>query len=80
MQALVLDRAGGPLRLTEMSFALLMAGQVRIAVGVCGVCRTDLHVVAGSIRKQHQIKSSTEVMKGGNGSSVKIPAPCASFC
>jgi propanol-preferring alcohol dehydrogenase len=49
MRAMALNRVGEPLRLTEMPSVPLSAGQVRIAVEACGVCRTDLHVIDGDL-------------------------------
>jgi len=38
-----------PLRLTELPVPEPGPGEVRVAVEVCGVCRTDLHVVEGDL-------------------------------
>lgn len=40
---------GRPLRLTEMEPPLPGPGALRVRVSVCGVCRTDLHVVEGDL-------------------------------
>ena len=50
MKAMVLDRAGEPLRPREIPTPRPAAGQVLIQVEACGVCRTDLHVVDGELR------------------------------
>jgi propanol-preferring alcohol dehydrogenase len=42
---MVLDAPGRPLRAADLPVPEPGPGQVRVAVGVCGVCRTDLHVV-----------------------------------
>src|ERR1700709_546289 len=49
MRAMVLERAGEPLRPAELPDPRLDAGQVLISVGACGVCRTDLHIVDGEL-------------------------------
>jgi propanol-preferring alcohol dehydrogenase len=53
MKAMVLSKQGpiesGPLALAEVPDPLPGAGEVRIAVKCCAVCRTDLHIVEGDI-------------------------------
>jgi alcohol dehydrogenase, propanol-preferring len=49
MRAMVLERPGEPLHLVERPEPAPADGEVRIAVGACGVCRTDLHVVDGEL-------------------------------
>jgi propanol-preferring alcohol dehydrogenase len=49
MRAMVLERAGQPLRLAELPDPVPGPGQVLIAVGACGVCRTDLHILDGEL-------------------------------
>jgi alcohol dehydrogenase, propanol-preferring len=49
MRAMVLDRARDPLRAVELPEPVPGPGQVRIRVGACGVCRTDLHIVDGEL-------------------------------
>ena len=49
MQAMVLEQPGGPLVLRERPLPIPAAGQVRIAVIACGVCRTDLHLLDGEL-------------------------------
>ncbi len=44
-----LDRPGAPLDLRNLPDPEPGLGQVRIRVGACGVCRTDLHVVDGDL-------------------------------
>jgi len=41
--------ASGPLRLVERALPEPGAGQVRVRVSACGVCRTDLHVAEGDL-------------------------------
>lgn len=49
MLAMVLDRPGVPLELRELPTPSPSAGEVRVIVSACGVCRTDLHVVDGEL-------------------------------
>jgi propanol-preferring alcohol dehydrogenase len=49
MRAMVLDRAGQPLRPAELPDPAPGPGQVLVAVAACGVCRTDLHIVDGEL-------------------------------
>jgi D-arabinose 1-dehydrogenase-like Zn-dependent alcohol dehydrogenase len=49
MQAMVLEAPGAELVLRERPEPEPGAGMVRIRVGACGVCRTDLHVVDGEL-------------------------------
>jgi len=49
MKAMVLDRAGEPLRLRDLPRPEPGPGQVQVRVEACGVCRTDLHVLAGEL-------------------------------
>ena len=72
MRALVLDAPGRELREAEIRPPELGPGQVRIRVGACGVCRTDLHVRDGELPGPklplilgHQIVGA--VLEGGDG-------------
>ena len=49
MKAMVLAAPGEPLRESELPAPEPGPGQVAVAVSVCGVCRTDLHVVDGEL-------------------------------
>lgn len=49
MYAMQLDRVGQPLRRVERATPGLGADDVLVQVSVCGVCRTDLHVVDGDL-------------------------------
>lgn len=49
MRAMVLERAGTPLRAVERPLPEPGPGQVRVRVAACGVCRTDLHIVDGEL-------------------------------
>jgi propanol-preferring alcohol dehydrogenase len=45
MQAMVLKKSGSALEWTELADRQPGPGEIRVKVGACGVCRTDLHVV-----------------------------------
>ena len=47
---MVLDAPGKKLREADIRRPELRPGQVRIRVGACGVCRTDLHIRDGELR------------------------------
>jgi propanol-preferring alcohol dehydrogenase len=49
MHAMVLTAPGAPLRLEAREDPAPGLGDVRVKVGACGVCRTDLHVVDGEL-------------------------------
>ncbi|MGH7230393.1 MAG: alcohol dehydrogenase catalytic domain-containing protein, partial [Nitrospiraceae bacterium] len=43
------DAGASPLRLREVPVPEPGRGQIRVRVQVCGVCRTDLHIVEGDL-------------------------------
>ncbi len=49
MWAMVLEGPGRSLQLRERPQPVPAAGMVRVRIGACGVCRTDLHVVDGEL-------------------------------
>ena len=49
MHAMVLDRPRTPLAMRERPIPRPAAGEILIEIAVCGVCRTDLHVVDGEL-------------------------------
>lgn len=53
MRAMVLHKQGEPLVYTEMPDRHPGADQVRVRIGACGVCRTDLHVIDGDLAHPH---------------------------
>jgi propanol-preferring alcohol dehydrogenase len=53
MRAMVLDAPGHALRPAELAVPEPVAGQLLIRVHVCGVCRTDLHVLDGEVACSH---------------------------
>ena len=82
---MVLERAGHPLRETDLPEPEPAAGQVRLRVGACGVCRTDLHVIDGDLPLAelplvlgHQIVGVVDAVGDGvrdlaNGERVGVP-------
>ena len=69
MRAMVLDAPGRPLRAASLETPEPGTGQVRLRVHVCGVCRTDLHVVDGDLADPkvplvlgHQIVGEVEAL------------------
>ena len=46
---MVLEKIGGPLAAREVPKPAPGPGEVRLRVGACGVCRTDLHLVDGEL-------------------------------
>jgi propanol-preferring alcohol dehydrogenase len=82
MRAVVLDRAGTPLRLSELPSPEPGPGQALLRVRACGVCRTDLHVLDGELADPklplvlgHQIVGEVLVSAGRfePGSRVGVP-------
>lgn len=49
MHAMVLKQVGQPVEWTELPERQPGPGEIRVKVGACGVCRTDLHVVDGEL-------------------------------
>jgi propanol-preferring alcohol dehydrogenase len=49
MKAMVLKKIGAALEWTELADCEPGPGEIRVKVGACGVCRTDLHVVDGEL-------------------------------
>jgi propanol-preferring alcohol dehydrogenase len=75
MWAMVLERAGEPLRLTELPDPVPGPGQVLLRVHACGVCRTDLHILDGELSEPklplvpgHQIVGT--VVGAGEGAEL----------
>ena len=74
MRAMVLDAPRTPLRPAELPVPRPGPGQLRLRVRACGVCRTDLHVVDGELKKPklplvlgHQIVGIVEESGPGAG-------------
>jgi len=49
MHAMIFRRPGAPLEWTELPEPEPAAGEIKVKVLACGVCRTDLHVVDGEL-------------------------------
>jgi propanol-preferring alcohol dehydrogenase len=49
MYAMILNKLGAALQWSELPERAPGAGQIRVQVAACGVCRTDLHVVDGEL-------------------------------
>jgi propanol-preferring alcohol dehydrogenase len=78
MRAMVLDSPGLPLSAVEIEPHAPGAGQVRLRVRTCGVCRTDLHVMDGDLAEPklplvlgHQIVGEVESL----GEGVELLSP-----
>ncbi len=85
MRAMVLERVGAPLVLRELAVPEPGAREVRLTVGACAICRTDLHVVDGELPEPklplvpgHQIvgiveRAGAEVTRFRPGDRVGVP-------
>lgn len=78
MIAMVLERQGTPLARREIASPLPGPGEVRVRIGACGVCRTDLHVVDGELPPHrlplvpgHQVVGRVEAL--GPGCTLLTP-------
>ncbi|MDD9937048.1 MAG: alcohol dehydrogenase catalytic domain-containing protein, partial [Myxococcales bacterium] len=74
MRAMVLEAAGGPLRLRELPIPEPGPGQVRLRVRACGICRTDLHILDGELEHPalplvpgHQVVGHVDALGDGVG-------------
>jgi propanol-preferring alcohol dehydrogenase len=72
MQAMLLERAGEPLKPAEIAVARPGPGQILIKVAACGVCRTDLHIFDGELTQPklplvlgHEIVGHVETLGDG---------------
>jgi propanol-preferring alcohol dehydrogenase len=72
---MVLDAPGLPLREAELPSPEAGAGQVRLRVRACGVCRTDLHVVDGELpdAKLPIVPGHEIVGETGDGRRLGVP-------
>ncbi|HEU0035609.1 MAG TPA: zinc-dependent alcohol dehydrogenase family protein [Kofleriaceae bacterium] len=84
MRAMVLEQLHAPLVLRERALPVPGAGEVRIAIEACAVCRTDLHVVDGELPDPtlpivpgHQIVGTIDAIGPGvtatRGTRVGVP-------
>jgi propanol-preferring alcohol dehydrogenase len=72
MRAMLLERAGEPLKPAEIAVPRAGPGQILIKVAACGVCRTDLHVFDGELARPklplvlgHEIVGHVEALGEG---------------
>ena len=71
MHAMQLDAPGQRLHMVERPLVEPGAGEIRVAVRACGVCRTDLHVLDGDIHGQlpiipgHEIVGTVDALGAG---------------
>ena len=80
MQAMVMERAGEPLRLAEIPVPEPGANEILIKVAACGVCRTDVHVFDGELTEPklplvlgHEIVGRIEAQGLAMGERVGVP-------
>ena len=69
-----------PLELSDLPLPEPGPGEIRLAVQVCGVCRTDLHTVEGDLVLPklplvpgHQVVGVVEAPGAGSGRGVGRP-------
>jgi propanol-preferring alcohol dehydrogenase len=74
MRAMVFDSPGSRLREANLPAPSPGPGQVLVDVTVCGVCRTDLHVLDGDLKEPklpivlgHQVVGRVAPCSGENG-------------
>ncbi|MEW5977512.1 MAG: zinc-dependent alcohol dehydrogenase family protein [Acidobacteriota bacterium] len=85
MQAMILEQSGRPLHLRNVARPIPGPGEVLIRVLACGVCHTDLHIIAGELAASklplilgHQIigeiaERSAGAMRFQVGNRVGVP-------
>ncbi len=89
MRAMLLEKTRpaeeNPLRLAEIPLPNPGAGEIRVRVGACGVCHTDLHIVEGDLTLPklpvvpgHQIVGAVDALGAGvkefrEGDRVGVP-------
>ena len=62
MRAMQLDAAGERLHMVERGLPEPRAGEIRLSIAACGVCRTDLHVADGDIHGMLPIVPGHEIV------------------
>jgi alcohol dehydrogenase, propanol-preferring len=74
MRAMVLERAGGSLKLRAIPVPQPEPGQLLLSVSACGVCRTDLHILDGELAQPklplvmgHQVVGKVVKIGGAGG-------------
>lgn len=53
MRAMVLSAAGKPLHMEQRADPIPGDGEIRVRIGACGICRTDLHVIDSELPDIH---------------------------
>jgi propanol-preferring alcohol dehydrogenase len=81
MRAMVFEGVGQPLRAIERELPTPRAGQLRVRVSACGLCRTDLHLLDGEVEIRspprilgHQIIGTVESLGEPAGETAGEPA------
>lgn len=62
MRAMQLGAPGTQLRMVERALPIPEAGEIRVAISACGVCRTDLHVADGDIHGKLPVVPGHEII------------------
>jgi alcohol dehydrogenase, propanol-preferring len=84
MRAMLLDRAGEPLRAAALPDPVPGPGQLLLRIRACGICRTDLHICDGELTEPklplvlgHEIVATVEAAPPGSrfrtGDRVGVP-------
>ena len=85
MFAMVLEKAGAPLKRTDLAIPAPANDEILIKVEACGICRTDLHILDGELKRPklplimgHQIVGTVERLGSGvtrfhSGRRVGVP-------
>lgn len=63
MHAMILNKIGEPLEWTHLPDREPAPGEIRVKIGACGVCRTDLHVVDGEL-PDPQVPTQVPIIPG----------------
>jgi propanol-preferring alcohol dehydrogenase len=78
MRAMVLTAPGTPLQMQERADPIPGAGEIRVKVSACGVCRTDLHVLDAELPNikypivpGHEIVGRVDLV-GGNVTTHRV--------
>jgi propanol-preferring alcohol dehydrogenase len=85
MNAMVLEKAGAPLKSADLPVPAPADGEILIKVEACGICRTDLHILDGELNRPklplvmgHQIVGTVKQLGRGvarfqRGQRVGVP-------
>ena len=75
MFGMILDGPGRALRPAEIPAPAPGRGEVLLRVEVCGVCRTDLHVLDGEVRARHPIVPGHQIVGTVEGTGERVGVP-----